>query len=108
METSMKHLYLTSFFSLSMMAGCATTGPTPAGMQPGKFVAYSCDAGKRLQARLADDGKSIRIRYEGGYELDSKGNGVYETDGWTLDTTAKSGFTLAHKGKQTLKNCKPA
>lgn len=104
----MKHLYLASFLGLSLLAGCATTGSTPAGMKPGQFVAYDCEGGKRLQARLAADGTSVRIRYEGGYELDSKGNGVYEAEGWKLDTAAAAGFELFHHGKAMLKNCKPA
>lgn len=103
----MKNLFLVSFLGLSVLAGCATTGSTPAGMKPGQFVSYACDGGKRLQARLADDGKSVRIRYEGGYELDSKGNGVYEAEGWKLDTAAAGGFELVHNGKQMLKGCKP-
>lgn len=104
----MKHLYLASFLGLSLLAGCATTGSTPVGMKPGQFAAYECEGGKRLQARLAEGGSSVRIRYEGGYELDDKGMGVYEGDGWKLATQAPGGFELMHNGKALLKNCKPA
>lgn len=92
---------------LATLAGCAT--PPPAGMKTGKFVSYACDGGKRLQARLAEGGGSVRVRYEGGYELDRKDAGVYEADGWKLLVTQGAGGTeLFHDGKQILKNCKPA
>lgn len=90
-----------------VLAGCAATGKTPVGMKPGQFVTYECDAGKRFQARLAEDGSSVRIRYEGGYELDAKGQGVFESEGWKLSTEIPAGSELMHKGKLTHKNCKP-
>ena len=75
-------------------------------MKAGQFVSFACDGGKILRARLADDGSSVRIRYEGGYELDNKGGGVYEGEGFKLLTQGTT--ELSHHGKLVAKNCKPA
>ena len=75
-----------------------------AGIQAGKFVSYECEGGKRLQARLAADGSTVRIRHEGGYELDRKGNGVYEGEGWRLETQGK--VELHHHGKPVARACR--
>jgi hypothetical protein len=92
---------------LFLMTGCASTQTVPSGMKAGEFVAFGCDDGKRLTARAANDGSTVRIRYEGGRELDRKEAGVYEADGWKL--TTQNGLTeLIHNGKVVLKNCKPA
>lgn len=98
----MRKLYLVPLLGLAALAGCAT--PNTAGMNPGQFVNFECDGGKRFQARLAADGSTVRIRYEGGYELDSKGHGVYEGEGWKLST--QGAVELMHHGKVTHKNCK--
>jgi hypothetical protein len=98
----MKKLYLASLLGIAALAGCATTAP--GGMVAGQFVNYECEGGKRFQARLAADGSSVRIRYEGGYELDHKGNGVYEGEGFRL--TTQGGVELSHHGKVTHKACK--
>lgn len=89
-----------------LLAACATTTAIPAGMKPGQFVDYSCEGGKRLSARAAADGSTVRIRFEGGYELDRKNGGSYEGDGWKLDT-AGGAAELAHNGKVVAKGCKP-
>lgn len=89
------------------LAGCASTQSIPAGMKAGEFVSYNCDGGKRLMARAAADGSTVRVRYEGGYELDRKDAGVYEADGWKLMTQGP-GAELIHNGKTVLKNCKLA
>jgi len=91
---------------VALLAGCATTAGVPAGMKAGQFVDYACDGGKRLAARAADDGSTVRIRFEGGYELDRKDAGVYEGDGWKL-VTAGGAAELAHNGKVVAKGCKP-
>lgn len=85
--------------------GCASVSPVPAGLKPGHFVALNCDAEKRLQVRAAVDGSTVRIRYEGGYELDAKGNGVYEGEGWHL-VTADGVVALSHHGKTVLRGCR--
>ena len=101
----MKFALSVTLIGAALVAGCAS-GPAaaPAGMQAGKFVAYQCDGGKRLQARLAADGSSVRIRHEGGYELDHKGAGVYEGEGWQLKT--QGGVEVHHNGKPVARNCR--
>lgn len=92
--------------ALAMLSGCAiTTSPAPAGMKVGQFVTYQCDGGKQFQARLADGGDSVRVRYEGGWELDRKAGGIYEADGWKLMSQG-TGMQLLHNGKPAATNCR--
>jgi hypothetical protein len=104
----MKFVLTASVLGVTMFAGCATTNSVPAGLKAGQFVTLSCEGGKTFQARAANDGSSVRVRYEGGYELDSKGAGVYEFDGWKLVTQGPGATELMHNGKSVLKNCKAA
>lgn len=104
----MKYALLSAATSLAVLGGCATTDTMPAGMMVGQFVTYKCDGGKQFQARLAEGGASVRVRFEGGYELDRKDGGVYEAEGWKLMTQGPAGMELMHKGKQAAKNCKAA
>lgn len=93
------------------LAGCATpsatTAAVPAGMKPGRFVEYACEGGKRMSARAAADGSTVRVRFEGGYELDRKAAGVYEADGWRFASSAGTA-ELSHGGKVVARGCKPA
>jgi hypothetical protein len=102
----MKAISLTLSLFAALLAGCATTAAVPTGMKAGQFVDYSCEGGKRLAARAAADGSTVRIRFEGGYELDRKDAGVYEADGWKLVTNGGAA-ELAHGGKVVAKGCKP-
>ena len=97
-------LSLLALAGVAVMSGCASSPSVPAGMQAGKFVSYECEGGKRLQARLAADGSTVRIRHEGGYELDRNGNGVYEGEGWRLETQGK--VELHHHGKPVARACR--
>ena len=57
---SIRLLSLAGAASLVLLtAACATA---PAGMQAGRFVDYACDNNARFSARLADDGKTVRVR----------------------------------------------
>lgn len=101
---------ITPMLALLVLAGCATTGPgagVPQGMKAGRFVDYACEGGKRLSARAAADGSSVRVRFEGGYELDREQAGVYEADGWKFSNTAGA-VELAHNGKVVARGCKAA
>jgi hypothetical protein len=90
------------------LAACATQS-APAGMAPGKFVSFACADGKTFSARATEDGTSVRVRaLQGSAELDRKGDGVYEGDGYTLVTNGPDGASLAHEGKTQAKNCKAA
>ncbi|MFN3377007.1 MAG: hypothetical protein ACK40S_10710 [Burkholderiaceae bacterium] len=97
-------LSILALAGVAVLAGCASSPSVPVGMQAGKFVSYECEGGKRFQARLAVDGNSVRIRYEGGYELDRIANGVYEGEGWRLQTQGK--VELQHHGKTMLRDCR--
>lgn len=102
----MKTIVLASLAALSLLAGCASTADVPAGMKQGKFVDFSCEGGKRMSARAAEDGSTVRVRFEGGYELDRKAPGQYEADGWKLNM-AGGVAQLEHGGKVVAKGCKP-
>lgn len=102
----MKFVFTAPLIAISLLAACAT-GPTlPIGMTAGQFVTFNCEGGKRFQVRAAADGSTVRVRYEGGYELDRKDAGVYEAEGWKLVTQGPTAAELMHEGKSVLKNCK--
>lgn len=99
-----------SVLSVGLLGACASTTPLPTGMVAGKFVPFACEGGKQFQVRAAEDGSTVRIRYEGGYELDRIAKGVYEGSGWklvTADASTTSSAELTHDGKLLLKACKP-
>ena len=104
----MKLAYASALAAAALLAGCASSPSLPIGMKAGQFVTYTCEGGKTFQARAADDGSTVRVRYEGGYELDNKGAGIYEADGWKLSTQGAAAAELVHNGKTLLKNCKAA
>jgi len=102
----MKTIFLSSGLALAVLAGCATPAAgVPDGMKPGQFVDLACDGGKRLAVRAAADGSSVRIRFEGGYELDRQGPGMYAADGWKL-STASGASQLSHHGKIVANDCR--
>lgn len=98
---------VTCIAALLALAGCASSPPLPAGMKVDQFVTFECEGGRRFSARVAPGAESVRVRYEGGFELDRKNAGVYEGEGFRLVTDAAS-LNLFHNGKQTHKACKPA
>lgn len=104
----MKFAFAVPLVGIVLFAGCATGPSAPTGMKTGQFVSFACDGGKTFNARLAGDGSSVRVRYEGGYELDNKGSGVYEGSGYKLVTQGAGAIELFHNGKSAVKNCKPA
>lgn len=104
----MKPVYVSTLAAAAFLVGCASSPSLPVGMKAGQFVTYNCEGGKTFQARAAADGSTVRVRYEGGYELDSKGSGVFEADGWKLSTQGAAAAELVHNGKTLLKNCKAA
>ena len=92
--------------ALAGLAGCATQS-VPTGMAVGKFVNFACADGKSFSARAAEGGDSVRVRaHHGSAELDRKGDGVYEGDGYKLVTGGPDGVTLMHGGKPQGKSCK--
>jgi len=104
----MKFVFTAPLITLALLAGCATGPAVPTGMKAGQFVTFNCEGGKSFQARATADGSTVRVRYDGGYELDNKGAGVYESDGWKLVTEGPGAAELIHNGKTIQKNCKAA
>lgn len=92
--------------AVCLVSACGTTSTVPVGMKADQFVSYQCDGGKRLQARLATDGSTVRVRFEGGYELDRKADNIFEGEGFKL-TGSTGTLELTHHGKSVASNCKP-
>jgi len=92
-----------------VLAGCATSPPAPGGLQAGKFVTMSCSENKSFQARLSDDGKTVRVRaHPGSAELEKQADGSFTGEGYVLKLGADGGTSLDHGGKSQGKGCKPA
>lgn len=104
----MQFVFVAPLIVGALLSACASNPSLPTGMKAGQFVTYSCEDGKTFQARAAADGSTVRVRYEGGYELDNKGAGVFESEGWKLSTQGAASTELVHNGKTLLKNCKAA
>lgn len=105
----MKSVWATSMVAVfvSALSVACTTGPAiPVGMKADQFVQYECAGGKKFQARAAADGSTVRIRHEGGYELDQVSKGVYEGAGWKLIADGTGPAQLQHNGKALLTGCK--
>jgi hypothetical protein len=104
----MKLMSVTVLAATTMLFACASA-PMPApGMVAGKFVEFQCQGG-RFSARVAEDGKTVRVRgLHGAAELDMKAQGVYEGEGYRLDTQGPNGVSLMHGGKANGTNCKAA
>lgn len=89
----------------ALLAACASQGNLPAG----KFVTMQCAQNKSFQARMSDDGRSVRVRsHAGSAELDSRGDGRFAGDGYVLNLRGEGGASLEHAGKSQGKGCKAA
>ncbi len=85
-------------------AGCATA---PSGLPAGQFVTLQCADNKSFQARMSDDGRTVRVRaHHGSAELDSRGEGRYAGNGYMLNLRGEGGVALEHDGKSQGKACK--
>jgi hypothetical protein len=92
-----------------VLAGCATSPPAPGGLQAGKFVTMSCSENKSFQARLSDDGRTVRVRaHPGSAELEKQADGSFTGEGFVLRLGADGGSSLDHGGKSQGKGCKAA
>jgi len=102
---SIRLLPLVGAASLALLtAACATA---PAGMQAGRFVDYACDKNARFSARLADDGKTVRVRsIHGSAELSDQGNGRFADADFVMTTGGERGISLEHNKKLIAENCK--
>jgi len=91
----------------AFVAGCASS--PPGGLAAGKFVTLQCQDGKSFQARMSDDGRTVRVRaHQGAAELERQADGRYAGDGYALNLLAEGGAALEHGGKGQGKGCKPA
>ncbi len=76
-------------------------------MQAGSFARLACEGGKTFAVRVAEDGKSARVRaLHGSAELSAKGAGVFEGEGYKLMLEPPGGAALTHEGKDQGKGCK--
>jgi hypothetical protein len=91
-----------------VLTGCASTGAAmPSGLAAGKFVTFACEGGKVFSARAAEDGRTVRVRaHHGSAELDQRGEGVYEGEGYRLTLGAPGAVSLTHGGKSQGEKCR--
>ena len=108
----MKSAFVTSTLiaTLALLGGCASLGSkVPAGLEAGKFVRLTCAGNTGFQVRASEDGRSVRVRaLHGSAELDAKGGGVFEGEGYILRTEGDGAISLEHAGKSQGRQCKPA
>jgi hypothetical protein len=87
------------------IAACAGSPALPAG----KFVTFQCAENKSFQARMSDDGRTVRVRaHHGSAELDHQGQGRYAGEGYSLNLGAEGGVSLEHAGKNQARGCRAA
>jgi hypothetical protein len=78
------------------------------GLPAGKFVTLECAENKSFQARMSDDGRTVRVRaHTGASELESRGDGVFAAEGYVLKLRDQGGMSLEHAGKSQGKACRP-
>lgn len=98
--------FVTLTFSAAL-AACASQ--MAAGLPSGKFVTLECAENKSFQARLSDDGRTVRVRaHAGAAELESRGGGIFAADGYVLNLRGEGGMSLEHDGKSQGKACRAA
>lgn len=102
----MKLVFLSAALAATLVS-CASAPPLPSGWTADKFLNLSCSGGKAFQARMAEDGKSVRVRaHPGSAELDAKGQGTFEGSGYKLTIAADGMASLDHEGKSQGKDCR--
>jgi hypothetical protein len=96
------------FVSVSALAAACATGPQlPAGVKAGEFARLACDGGRTFAVRMAEDGKSARVRaLHGAAELSLQPDGAFAGDEYKLMMPASAPATLWHKGKVEADQCK--
>jgi len=107
----MNFVPLTSLCAAALAAtiGLGACASSPAGLPSGQFVTMRCADNKTFQARLSNDGRTVRVRgHHGSAELESRGDGRYAGDGYTLNLRGEGGAQLEHEGKSQGKACQVA
>lgn len=106
------HLLPKTLMTLCMgliLGACATAPERAAGLKPGEFVAFTCQGGKVLRARLSEQGDSVRVRTQhGSAELLASRAGVFKGESFELDTRPAEGAMLSYNGKADATGCKAA
>jgi hypothetical protein len=94
--------------SMSALAAACATGPQlPTGVKAGEFARLACDGGRSFAVRMAEDGKSARVRaLHGAAELNLQPDGAFAGDEYKLMMPASAPATLWHKGKVEADQCK--
>jgi hypothetical protein len=88
------------------LGACASS---PAGLPGGQFVTLRCADNKTFQARMSEDGRTVRVRgHHGSAELESRGEGRYAGSGYQLDLRGDGGVSLQRDGKSQGAGCKVA
>jgi hypothetical protein len=91
----------------AVLASCASSPQLPPGVKPGEFARLTCEGGKTFAVRMAEDGKSARVRaLHGASELTLQADGAYASEDYKLALPAGSAATLWHKGKVEADKCK--
>ena len=100
-------LLLVSLTSAVLATACASSPQMPAGVKAGEFARLSCTGGRTFAVRMAEDGKSARVRaMHGAAELSLQPDGAYSGDEYKLAMPASAAATLWHKGKVEAEQCK--
>lgn len=100
-------ILLAPLASTLVLAGCASSPQLPVGVTPGQFARLTCEGGKTFAVRMAEDGKSARVRaLHGASELSLQSDGAYAGEDYRLTLPASSSATLWHKGKVEADKCK--
>lgn len=94
---------------LATAVGLGACVSAPAGLPGGQFVTLRCADNRTFQARMSEDGRTVRVRgHHGSAELESRGEGRYVGDGYQLDLRGEGGVSLQHGGKSQGAGCKVA
>ncbi len=99
---------LSALPAAAFVMGLAACASSPGGgLAAGKFVSMQCADARGFQARLSEDGRTVRVRaHPGSAELESQGDGRYAGEGYALNLRADGGASLDHEGKSQGKACK--
>jgi len=103
-----KHVLAIGFLAL-VLSGCQSLGGSslPAGMTPGTFSRMACADGRTFAVRVAEDGKSARVRaLHGASELPVQADGTFDDGSYKLNLRGEGGPSLWHKGKAEAQNCR--
>jgi hypothetical protein len=81
----------------------------PTGVSAGRFVTMSCAENRQFQVRFSEGGMTVRVRGQhGSAELEARGDGVFEGEGYRLRSRGEGALSLEHDGKSQGKACKAA